>query len=227
MHFRLGAHYRSNGSVGTEQDFDVIRIILRKNYNTPNSWSNDIALLQLSKAAKIGKGVGLVCLSDNRFQLPFDDLHKTCWITGWGIQRRHGDPAKELMQASIPLVSKQRCTKEYPSGLDDSMICVGKDQGEVGACSGDSGGPLVCEFNGKWYLEGLASWGKFTCGDIYTVYAKIRHLKTWIISKGQRGIKHPPLIMTSCDFDRGLCSDWQQSSSGVFNWTLDAFNSIL
>ncbi|XP_078349649.1 uncharacterized protein LOC144634540 isoform X2 [Oculina patagonica] len=204
---RLGAHYSFNGTVGTEQDYDVIRIIKHKNYHS----SNDIALLQLSKPANIGKGVGLVCLSDNKLQLPLDDLNKTCWITGWGTQWSDGNHTNELMQASIPLVSKQRCGL-FSNSLDDSMICVGKYHGEMGACSGDSGGPLVCEFNGKWYLEGLASWGKFTCDYPYMVYAKIRHLKSWIIS----GI-YPPL--TSCDFDVGLCSDWQQSTSDVFNWT--------
>ena len=28
------------------------------------------------------------------------------------------------------------------------------------------------------------------------------------------------LVSTSCDFDRGLCDDWQQSYSDVFDWTL-------
>ncbi|KAL9953476.1 hypothetical protein ACROYT_G040898 [Oculina patagonica] len=216
---RLGAHYRSNGTVGTEQTIDVVKIIQHEHYNIPNRWSNDIALLQLSKPAKIGKGVGLACLSNNSFQLPVDDLNKPCWITGWGMLSYPGSPSNELMQVDIPIVSNQRCNASYPGKIDDSMICVGKDQGGVGGCKGDSGGPLVCEFNGKWYLEGATSWGGIPCASPftkYTVYANIRNLKSWIINRITPAITP---ALTSCDFDLGLCPDWQHSDSGVFNWT--------
>ena len=217
LHFRLGAHYRLNASIGTEQDFDVIRIIQHERYYTPNRWSNDVALLMLSRPAQLGRGVGLVCLSDSKYQLPFDDARKKCWITGWGTLYYYGPQPSELMQVAIPLVSKQRCMTSYPGYIDDSMICVGRDRGGIGACHGDSGGPLVCEFNGKWYLEGAASWTGLPCGSASkpTVYANIRYLKSWIISK----IAQAPLPQSSCNFDSGLCSGWRQSYSDVFDWT--------
>ncbi|XP_073248869.1 uncharacterized protein [Porites lutea] len=182
---RLGAHYRLWSSVGTEQDFNVINIILHENYNSPNQYSNDIALLRLSRPAVLGKGVGLVCLSDPNFQLPFDNSNKPCWITGWGRLYYLGPQPNALMQVDLPLVSKQRCLSYYPGSIDDSMICIGKAQGGQGACHGDSGGPLVCEFNGKWYLEGATSWGGLPCAAPLkpTVYANIRNLKSWIINK--------------------------------------------
>jgi len=214
----LGAHYRSYGTVGTEQDFDVVQIIQHENYNSPLRWSNDIALLKLSKSAKLGKGVGLVCLSDIEFQLPIDDLNKTCWITGWGTLSYLGITPNELMQVDVPLVSQQRCNASYPGLIDDSMICIGQDHGGEGACHGDSGGPLVCEFNGKWYLEGAASWVGLPCAapSKYTVYANIRSLKSWIKSRINDALTP---YLTSCDFDAGLCSGWQQSQSDVFDWT--------
>ncbi|XP_022786238.1 uncharacterized protein LOC111326491 isoform X2 [Stylophora pistillata] len=218
----LGAHYKSYGNVGTEQSFDVAKIIEHERYNTPNSWSNDIALLQLSKPAKLGKGVGLVCLPDTSFQLPFDNANKTCWITGWGRLSYLGISPNELMQVDIPLVSKQRCMASYPGKIDDSMICVGQDRGGIGGCHGDSGGPLVCEFNGKWYLEGATSWGGLPCADPlkYTVYANIRHLKSWITSK-MSALPAPGLTVfnRSCNFDSCLCSGWVQSVSDDFDWT--------
>ena len=155
----MGAHYRLWYSVGTEQDFDVTNIIQHENYYSPNRYSNDIALLRLSRPASLGKGVGLVCLPDINFQLPFDNSDKPCWITGWGRLYYLGPQPNVLMQVDLPLVSKQRCLSYYPGRIDDSMICIGKAQGGQGACHGDSGGPLVCEFNGKWYLEGATSWG--------------------------------------------------------------------
>lgn len=214
----MGAQYRSYGTVGTEQDLDILKIILHEDYGLPYGFSNDIALLRLSKPATLGKGVGLVCLSDNNFQLPFDNFTKRCWITGWGRLSYFGSTPNELMQADVPLVSKQRCNTSYPGLIDDSMICIGQDQGGVGGCLGDSGGPLVCEFNGKWYLEGATSWGGLPCAapSKYTVYANIRYLKSWIKSK-INDASTP--ASTSCDFDLDLCSGWQQSYSDVFDWT--------
>ena len=216
---RLGAHYKSYGNVSTEQNLDVIKIIEHESYNRPYRWSNDIALLRLSKPAKLGKGVRLVCPPDTSFQLPFDSPNKKCWITGWGRLSYNGTYPNELMQADLPLVSKKRCLTSYPGKIDDSMICVGQDEGGIGGCSGDSGGPLVCEFSGKWYLEGATSWGSKRCADPlkYTVYANIRHLKSWITSK----MSSFPVtaFYLSCNFDKSLCSGWEQSYSDAFDWT--------
>ena len=185
LYFRLGAHYLSSASVvGTEQYFDVVQIIQHENYNSPKRWSNDVALLKLSRPAALRNGVGLVCLSDNQFQRPFNS--KSCWTSGWGTLRWLGFKPNELMQVDLPLVSPQNCSSLYPVDYDAStMICAGWSQGGKGVCNGDSGGPLVCEFNGKWYLEGVTSWVGLPCGAANkpAVYADVRHLKTWITGK--------------------------------------------
>ena len=182
----MGAHYRTNGSVGTEQDIRVARFIIHKNYTTPLSDSSDIALLYLESPADLGEGVGLVCLPDTCYHLPFDNVYKRCWITGWGTLSFGGPQPNALMQASVPLVSKQRCTNAYPGLLDDSMLCAGLDEGDVDACQGDSGGPLVCENNGIWYLEGVTSWGEGCAApNRYGVYARVRTFKSWLITHMQ------------------------------------------
>ena len=177
----MGAHYRTYGSVGTEQDIDVAKIIMHENYEIPLDNSNDIALLKLGSAAELGVGVGLVCLPDTGHQLPFDDLNKRCWITGWGELSFGGSSPNSLMQASLPLVSKQRCENANPGDIDGSMLCAGLDEGGVDACRGDSGGPLVCEFNDTWYLEGVTSFGH-GCANPgkYGVYANVRALRSWL-----------------------------------------------
>ena len=193
LYFRLGAHYLSTAQVvGTEQYFDVVQIIPHENYKMPKRWSNDVALLKLSRPAVLRNGVGLVCLSDDQFQRPFNG--RSCWTTGWGRLSWPGPVAKELMQVDLPLVSPQNCLSSYPNGYDpNTMICAGRGQGGTGACRGDSGGPLVCEFKGKWYLEGVTSWGPIPCAlpNKPTVYADVRKLKSWILERitGARVLK--------------------------------------
>ena len=156
---------------------------MHESYKIPLEDSNDIALINLLSPAVLGKGVGLVCLPDTGHHLPFDNLAKKCWITGWGRLSSGGSQPNRLRQASVPLVSKQRCTSALPGYIDDSMLCAGFDSGGVDTCQGDSGGPLVCEFNGTWYLEGVTSWG-FGCAEPnrYGVYAKVRNLKSWLLT---------------------------------------------
>ena len=86
------------------------------------------------------------------------------------------------MQVSVPIVSKNKCQRSYT--IHDSMVCAGLDQGGKDACQGDSGGPMVCEAQGKFYLEGVVSFGN-GCADplMYGVYARVRYLKRWIDDK--------------------------------------------
>ena len=192
--FRLGAHYRTTGSVGTEQEIRVARIIRHENYNNPLSYSNDIALIKLLKPANLGVGIGLVCLPDMRHALPFDNLNKTCWITGWGTLSSGRSQPNALMEAQIPLVSKRRCMNFYPGEIDDSMLCAGLDAGGVDTCQGDSGGPLVCEFNGTWFLEGVTSWGyRCTYASKYGVNVYVRDLKAWLTNHIYQAI--PPTVL--------------------------------
>ena len=179
VYCRLGAHYRLHGSTGREQDVKISRIILHPSYN-PVTLVHDIALLKLVEPAKLGKGIGLVCLGDDTHKLPINDV-KRCYITGWGTLTSGGRQPNVLMQASVPLVSKKQCLQGYPNKIDDSMLCAGLDQGGVDACQGDSGGPLVCEYGGRWFLEGVTSWG-YGCAQAlrYGVYAKVRYFNKWL-----------------------------------------------
>ena len=92
-----------------------------------------------------------------------------------------------LMQVSVPIVSEAKCKKAYGSSIHTSMVCAGLDRGGKDSCQGDSGGPMVCEHNGKFFLEGVVSWGSGCASPgKYGVYARVRYLKNWIDAKISR-----------------------------------------
>ncbi|XP_068743753.1 chymotrypsinogen A-like isoform X2 [Montipora capricornis] len=181
LRVRMGAHYKRGNDPGVDQDFEIERIIMHKQYKKPFGMSHDIALLKLSTSAQLNKRVALACLPEKSVDLPIDDISKKCWITGWGTLSSGGSTASELMQAQVPLVSKERCLKSYPRRIHDSMLCAGYDEGGIDTCQGDSGGPLVCRYNGKWHVEGATSWGhRCAKKGYFGVYANVRYLLNWI-----------------------------------------------
>ena len=81
------------------------------------------------------------------------------------------NPSNILQQGSLPVVSKQECSRRLQTSLgnvglsiSDQMLCAGHSNNatdkDMTTCRGDSGGPFMCqEGNGKWTLQGVTSWG--------------------------------------------------------------------
>ena len=124
------------------------------------------------------RNVALACLPQN-VAAPGDNTK--CWITGWGRLSSGGGTPDKLQQASVPIAGRDRCDKAYPGRIHDSMICAGLDQGGIDSCQGDSGGPMVCKNGGRYYLQGVTSWG-YGCASPgkFGVYAKVKFLLSWI-----------------------------------------------
>ena len=100
---------------------------------------------------------------------------------GFGTLSSGGSLANQLMQVEVPIVSQSSCKRAYGSSIHNSMVCAGLREGGKDSCQGDSGGPLVCEFNGKFFLEGVVSWGSGCASPgKYGVYARVRYLRKWI-----------------------------------------------
>ena len=110
-----------------------------------------------------------------------------CSILGFGTLSSGGSLAKVLMQVSVPIVAQSKCKRAYGSSIHESMVCAGLDQGGKDSCQGDSGGPMVCEHNGKFFLEGVVSWGSGCASPgKYGVYARVRYLRQWVDEKISR-----------------------------------------
>ncbi|CAH3180407.1 unnamed protein product, partial [Porites lobata] len=179
LFIRLGAHYRSS-NVGTEQDIPVEKIISHHSYRKPYGMAHDIAMVKLSRPATLNKAVNIACLPGSGGDVADG---KMCWVTGFGRLASGGAMPTALMQVSVPVVSEASCRQAYGSSIHDSMVCAGLKEGGKDSCQGDSGGPMVCEQNGKFFLEGVVSWG-VGCASPgkYGVYSNVRYLKQWIDS---------------------------------------------
>lgn len=104
-------------------------------------------------------------------------------LSGFGRLSSGGSSPRVLMQVNVPVVSQSSCKRAYGSSIHDSMICAGLKEGGKDSCQGDSGGPMVCESGGKFYLEGVVSWGHGCAAPgKYGVYARVRYLRSWIAS---------------------------------------------
>ncbi|XP_029456591.1 transmembrane protease serine 11C-like [Rhinatrema bivittatum] len=162
---------------------ELAKIIIHENYNT-TTYSNDIALLQLSKPITFTPYIQPVCLPDA------GDIflnESNYFVTGWGTGESVGLLSSVLQQAQVKLINTDICNSAavYNNSITSSMLCAGYLTGGIDSCQGDSGGPLVSESsNGTWYLVGIVSWGR-GCGvpDKPGVYSKVTALRSWITSK--------------------------------------------
>ncbi|KAF4020903.1 hypothetical protein G4228_012390 [Cervus hanglu yarkandensis] len=170
---------RRTQSDENEQSLSVKQVFLHPLYN-PNTYENDVALVELSRGPVLNDFVMPICLP----QGPPEEGAMVI-VSGWGKQFLQRFP-ETLMEIEIPIVDYHICREAYAplkKKVTRDMICAGEKEGGRDACAGDSGGPMVTldRKRGQWYLVGTVSWG-VDCGkkDHYGVYSYIFHNKAWI-----------------------------------------------
>lgn len=94
--------------------------------------------------------------------------------------------APALRAAAVPLLDTNLCRNSDVNGgrlqyILDTMLCAGFLQGGVDACGGDSGSPLACEYNERYFLMGLVSYG-YGCAEKNRpgVYTRVDAYLDWI-----------------------------------------------
>jgi secreted trypsin-like serine protease len=147
-----GDHHRGNQE-GTEQERNVIQIVVHGNYN-PSTIDNDAAMMKVASPFVFNDRVKAV-------QLPMANSifdNGDAMAIGWGALSEGGGSPQALQNVTVPLWTNQACQVAYSQyDITPSMICAGvagKD-----SCQGDSGGPMICQENGQWVHCGIVSWG--------------------------------------------------------------------
>ncbi|KAJ7377583.1 Transmembrane protease serine 6 [Desmophyllum pertusum] len=106
-----------------------------------------------------------------------------CYVTGWGRLASNGPHPTILLEAQVPLISRELCNipEIYDGIIHERALCAGPAEGGVGPCQFDSGGPLACQERGLWYLTGVVSWG-IGCGEPnkFGVYSDMSVLSDWV-----------------------------------------------
>ncbi|XP_066304568.1 enteropeptidase-like [Branchiostoma lanceolatum] len=177
----LGKHL-SDGSEESQETFSLSRVIVHEEYDD-NAINKDLTLLKLSRPATLGQYIHIACLPEHAADDP--PAGTTCVTTGWGDTQGTGDD-HQLKQARVPLVSNEECNRagSYDGEISQYMMCAGFQEGGHDACQGDSGGPLVCPRQGKWYLNGVVSWGYGCAQPNYPgVYARVTSMLDWVLQK--------------------------------------------
>ncbi|XP_032231151.1 transmembrane protease serine 9-like [Nematostella vectensis] len=144
---------------GFEQIIGVDKIIIHQQNNldlllqlmtiatTPPDY--DLALLKLSKSAKLNRNVHPICLLPPSKKLPWG---RRCYISGWCATEYEGPKPETIREATEQLVPPEICNQveSYNGTIHSRALCAGFDQGGVDACQFDSAGPLSCSIGSRF-----------------------------------------------------------------------------
>lgn len=170
--FVLGRPRRSDTSVG--ERIRAVKVIRHESYARPASASNDVALVQLERAATPAP-IRVVTAAERDLWKP----GTSATVIGWGGQTPLGldGGTDDLREVEVPIQTDDTCDQTYRNtlGYDPAtMLCAGNGLGGEDSCQGDSGGPMMVIAGGAPLLVGVVSFG-LGCGvpTQYGVYARI------------------------------------------------------
>ncbi|XP_047489350.1 phenoloxidase-activating factor 3-like [Penaeus chinensis] len=168
------------------QDFDFEEVIEHPSYDNRTLFSDDIALIRLSKPINFLTSAGFiqpVCLPPADFSLSAEARSQGAIVAGWGVTER-GIQSDRLQHLALPFAEKQKCNEVYRGNLVAEQICMGGEPGKD-SCRGDSGGPLIVPAGVERTQSmqiGIVSYGPTSCGQegFPGVYTSVSHYRSWV-----------------------------------------------
>lgn len=175
---------------------------------------NDIALLHLAAPA-VTKPVAIINESSTLDAVDHDSI-----ALGWGNTSTYRQIFPDFLQeVSLPIISNAAC-KERMTGIQDSMLCAGPEEGGKDTCEGDSGGPLVVfdKSSLNWIQVGITSFGLSSCASSgkYGVYTRLKLFKSFIAETLCRPDQIPqaPILHVSL-LSRMLFLNWNNPTNAT------------
>eukprot|EP00095_Tigriopus_kingsejongensis_P002458 maker-scaffold1402_size43054-snap-gene-0.8 protein:Tk02458 transcript:maker-scaffold1402_size43054-snap-gene-0.8-mRNA-1 annotation:"hemolymph proteinase 5" len=170
------------------QRIPIEKVISHPQYASRQAGYNDIALLRLSRPARLSQTAQLICLPVDpeatanflRVQNMADGLlQKLGTLVGWGRtsasasgSAQFGASTPVLQKVAFPIIA---CRQDNPN-----EICAGELNKD--ACFGDSGGPLIVDGqDGRMVQIGVVSRGDRTCrSKTPGIYTRVSEYISWI-----------------------------------------------
>ncbi|CAL1527992.1 unnamed protein product [Lymnaea stagnalis] len=175
-----GKHHLNKVDPG-QQTVQVLKILMHGDYNI-TTVENDIALLVLAQPLTFSDVIQPICLPTAEQGVTAGEI---CLLAGWGATR---GTANEMVlnQVLLPIIPDDVCSLVEWYGDDfiaNTTFCAGYEEGGKDACTGDSGGPLICKRDGKWFAQGISSWG-YGCAEYKWpgIYTDVTKYLSWITS---------------------------------------------
>ncbi|KAF5288693.1 hypothetical protein FQR65_LT11958 [Abscondita terminalis] len=181
----LGKYYLRQFSNAGIQEHSLSKVILHPEFN-PETFANDIALLQVDGYVAFTDYVRPVCLWDDDKDLA-SVIRKKGTVVGWGIDEK-GVLTEELMKTTMPIVPQDTCLFSNPDFYSrftsENTYCAGHRNG-TSVCNGDSGGSMAFYADRKWYIRGIVSLAvplpNFTCDSFnYVVFTDVFKYMDWV-----------------------------------------------
>ncbi|XP_058465391.1 chymotrypsin-1-like [Malaya genurostris] len=158
-----------------ESVYKIELVIPHPEYNSSDSYVNDIALIKLREQLELGETVQPVLLPAPCFELEEPDLGVT--LIGWGYNN-DGVASTTLQRVEYYVVPNEECDAIHDNTIYPSQICAAEPGGGKGQCSGDSGGPLLHD----GVQVGIVSWSIKPCtiAPYPGVLTKVSHFLEFI-----------------------------------------------
>jgi len=175
----IGAH-EVNKPMYMEQELSVEKIWVHEQYDDRTT-ANDVAVIRLKNPVQISDTVNVICLPGAEAK----NVNDTVWVSGWGRVAHGGETSPILKQTHMDTAGDKCLIYGRDKFSLEKQICASK-HGVGYTCQGDSGGPLMYEQEGRWYLNGVVSYGSSDCGvgaGHPSVYARVSYYLPWIRSR--------------------------------------------
>lgn len=161
--------------------FSIRKILLHNDFN-PNTYKNDIALIQLNRSVIQSDTIQMLCLP--RFtSYIYPPVNSTVIAIGWGhtidpLINPNSLTPTHLQQTNLPVLSF--CFQQEIDSFNQ-QFCAGYENGLSDTCQADSGSPLMFFTKQHWEIVGIVSYG-IGCGEkmLPGVYTRVSAYLDWI-----------------------------------------------
>ena len=166
----------------TQNALQVSGITINPSWD-PNTFSGDIALLQLAAPLVFSQTIQPIALPVTQDPALWPASGTSAQVTGWGSTSFGGKSSDALLAANVSVLSApgDNSCGAYGGFSSNESICAGVPGGGIDACQGDSGGPLVVATDLGPVLAGVTSVGnECALPNFPGIYTRVTTFLPWI-----------------------------------------------